>query len=110
MFWKILRGAFLIAVIGVLVIVGIAVWRSFNPVAENGEPSVKMAGYEIEIVNTGRQLYSQSIEQLNPGAPNGKRIFALKSYWELNGSKYEIRNHSLLLDEKYFGIIDVRRR
>jgi len=66
------------------------------------------ARYELEIVNTGNIILTDKLEQ--EGSVVGSRVFTLHGVWEVKKTKYKFKDIVLVLDEKYFGNIIVKRQ
>lgn len=70
-------------------------------------PDVEVATYAITVENTGMLLFAKKYEL--SGAP-GKRVIILTGYWEMVGQGFKYRDSMIVLDEKVFGTITIRRR
>jgi len=44
------------------------------------------------------------------GEEVGNRVFVLHSFWEVSGGDFKYRSTPLVLDEKVFGKITIKRR
>ena len=66
------------------------------------------AKYELEIVNTGNVILTD--ELIQEGNTVGSRVFTLHGVWEVKKTKFRFKDIVLVLDEKIFGKILVKRR
>ena len=103
----------IILVVMVLAIAGVAVCAYSNFFAEEDTgmpkmPEAEEAAYGVHIENTGNLILTNDYEV--HGDEVGHRVFILNHYWEVSGNDFKYRQHVLILDEKVFGKITVRRR
>jgi len=71
-------------------------------------PDVEKAEYGVHIENTGNLLLTNDYEV--HGTEIGSRVFVLHSFWEVSGNSFKYRPGGIVLEEKVFGKITVRRR
>lgn len=100
----------LIGLAGAMVVVGVMVWQSCHPKTPAAQLRAPEVEYYLVIRLTGQRVYSDKILLCNPNEPEGRRIYEMDSYWELSGDKFLFRDHSLTIDEKYFGIVEVKTK
>jgi len=71
-------------------------------------PDAKDAQYGVHIENTGNLLLTNDYEI--HGTEPGSRVIVLHTFWEVSGNKFKYRQTILVLEEKIFGKITIRRR
>ncbi len=82
--------------------------KAGGQVGELKVPAATEAGFSLRIANTGGVILTNHLEQI--GETQGEIVFVLKGYWELVGNRFTFRNDDLILDEKIYGKISVKRR
>ena len=105
-------------VIGIILLVGflalvVGPCVYFNFINKPGNdapdmPDASKATYSFRSENTGGEILSSNYEQ--QGTEVGKRKFTLHGFWELRGKKFKYLPGDIVLDEKYFGEITVKKR
>lgn len=91
----------MLAYFGLCVYANIAVFKPMLSVAN--PPSPDDAKYIVKITATGQALYTNEYEQ-------NDTVYKIYHYWEKVKDRYVYRDIILVLDEKVFGDIAVRRR
>lgn len=108
----ILRLLAIIALIGILFLVGTQVYSCVAGVnkVDNGPklPSEENAKYTVFIENTGRLLLTSDYDQ--HGSIKGQRVFVLNGFWVLEGNRYIYKPETFVLDEGIFGLITIKHR
>ena len=99
---------FMVIVVGWI---GLSVWSAScagPDISGPGMPDEKKATHEFFIENTGGIILSSDFEQY--GQVKGKRVFSLHGYWEMRGNDFKLVEGDIILDERIFGPIQVKRR
>lgn len=103
---KILVGLLIIAVVATIAWFFVGCFT--NPGLELiQEPNAADAKYSIEIINSGELIYTNDVEI---SGDEGQRKIVVHDYWEVQGSTFERKEVSLVLDEAIFGEIKVKER
>lgn len=71
-------------------------------------PDIDKAAYSIYIENTANVIYTNDFDQ--SGSIPGQRVYVVKGYWEIQGDDFKYRDNVIMLDERVFGKIQIRRR
>ena len=71
-------------------------------------PDASEAQYGVHIENSGNLLLTNEYEIY--GTEIGSRVIVLQTFWEVSGSKFKYRPTPIVLEEKIFGKITIRRR
>lgn len=71
-------------------------------------PGANEATYSLTIKNTGGLIFTNKYEQF--GEKPGERIYVLHGYWELIGQEFRYNEKDLVMNEKIFGEITLKRR
>jgi len=104
---RIIKIVILVGLVGFLSYAGMCVYANFfsgPSVVTNPEPPpATKAAYALLIKNTGNVLYSNDVEQ------NGE-VYILHGHWEEVDGKFKYRTGDIMLDERLFGPITLRRR
>ncbi len=90
---------------------GLCVYSNFIAEPDTGLPKMpeaEEAAYGVHIENTGNLILTNDYEV--HGDKVGNRVFILNHYWEISGNNFKYRQHVLILEEKVFGKITIRRR
>ena len=90
---------------------GVCAYSNFFAEPDTGMPKmpeVEDARFGVHIENTGNLLLTNTYEV--HGEEVGNRVFVLHSFWEVSGGDFKYRSTPLVLDEKIFGKITIRRR
>ena len=74
-----------------------------DPGAPVEPPSISKAQYEVYIDANRRLLYSNKVDQAGS-------IITLNGYYYLDGDKYRYAKLPFVMDERYFGNIEVTKR
>lgn len=82
-------------------------WFSGKP-GEIKTPDVKDATYALTVKNTGTVIMATKVEVV--GEAVGSRTYILNGYWELQGSKFVQKSGQLVMAEKVWGEITMKRR
>ena len=113
MIGNIIKVILIIVIVGVVAfVVGPCVYYNFieqpGGLSTNDMPDMEDATHSFRIENTGGLILSSDYEQHGEGV--GARIFILHGFWEMRGNKFKYVASDVVLDEKVFGKITVKRR
>ena len=106
-------------IIKVMVIIGIVLFALWSATCLYGNfktpddgmpdmPKIEEATHSVMIKNTGGLLLATDFEIF--GDDVGKRTIVLRGFWEVRGSKFKFIDEDVILDEKNFGEIVIKRR
>jgi hypothetical protein len=89
---------------------GLTVWGNFfaNKTGEVKMPTQKEAAYALTVKNTTTVLFADKVEVM--GEAVGNRTYILNGYWELQGSKFVWKSGQLVMAEKVWGEITMKKR
>lgn len=90
---------------------GLCVYSNFIAEPDTGMPKmpkVEEAQYGVHIENTGNLLLTNDYEV--HGEEVGNRVFIIHSFWEVSGKDFKYRPGDIILEERIFGKITIRRR
>ena len=103
------RIGFGIIIAVVVVFAGITIWGNLAPApGEIKMPDSKEAQYSLTVKNTGTVVLSNAVEVM--GEKVGARTYILQGYWELQGSKFVWKSGQLVMSEKVFGEVTMKKR
>ena len=111
MVWKVIKWIILIIVVVVIGYIGLSIWSSScaGPLDDQYDmPDIKEASHEFYIENTGGLVFTSDYEQHGQGI--GSRMYILHGYWKMRGNKFVFLEGDIILSEKTFGEITVKRR
>lgn len=104
-----------VMIIGVMVLAiawgGVCAYSNFIAEPDTGlpkMPEVKDVAYGLHIENTGNLILTNDYEV--HGEEIGNRVFIVHGYWEVQGNSYKFTPGDIILSERVFGKITVRRR
>lgn len=104
-----------VMVIGLMIIAiawgGVCAYSNFIAEPDTGMPkmpSAEDAEFGLHIENTGNLILTNDYEVHGDEADN--RVFIVHGYWEARGNSYKFNPNDIILSEKVFGKITVRRR
>ena len=100
-----------VVLVGVIGWVGLTVWSCAMDSPTTGQPGVPKvdeASHSVYIKNTGNLLLTNDYEVLGEGI--GSRVFTLHGFWEMRGQEFVYKDCDILLDERIFGEITIKRR
>ena len=98
-----------IIIAAVVVFAGITIWGNLAPApGEIKMPAAKEAQYSLSVKNTGTVLLANSVEVM--GEAVGNRTYILHGYWELQGSKFVWKSSQLVMSEKVWGEVTMKKR
>ena len=102
---KILIVLILLVVLAIVSYIGISIYAAFinGPEGTSTLPDIEKASYLVYIENTGNLLLTDEYEHQGS-------IYILNGYFELIGQKWKYRSFEIILDEKIFGKIEIKRR
>jgi hypothetical protein len=103
--------------LAVLAYAGIVGYYSCKPQAASGVPEVPKTEYRLTVKNTGLTLFSNKVVGEPIPANSGVQwtteqlyIYSLPDgYYEVDKGKFTFKKVPLVLDERIFGKIEVRR-
>lgn len=108
----VIKWIILIVILAVLaLVVGPCVYYNFIAKPDTGMldmPDQKEATHSFYIVNSGGLILASDYEQ--QGQTEGSRVFILHGFWEVRGNKFKFVEGDIILNEKIFGKIEVKRR
>ncbi len=114
---KIIKGIGIIFILGALAFVGVCAYGVIKgPSVEKGSPvppSISKANYSVTINGTGRTIFTNNIQTKEVTTFHGEkfRVYTMPDgYWEVAGKKFVFKKVALVLDERIFGSIIVRKR
>jgi len=90
---------------------GICAYSNFFAEEDTGMPKMPKAEdarFGVHIENTGNLLLTNDYEV--DGEEIGSRVFVLHDFWEVSGNSFKFRPGEIVLSEKIFGKITIRRR
>ena len=99
-----------IIIAAVVVFAGITIWGNFfaNKTGEVKMPTQKEAAYALTVKNTTTVLFADKVEVM--GEAVGSRTYILNGYWELQGSKFVWKSSQLVMSEKVWGEVTMKKR
>lgn len=102
---KIIKTIIMLGVIGALLfVVGTCAWQNCRaPDKGPDPPSIEKAKYSVTIKATGRTIYTDDIITVG-------KVYTIKGYWEVTKDKYFYHDAIVILDERVFGKIEVKKR
>jgi hypothetical protein len=105
--FKVLFG---ILIAGAVVFAGITVYGNFfaSKLGEVKMPTAQEAGWALTVKNTTTVIFADKLEQV--GYTIGDRTYILNGYWELQGSKFVWKSGQLVMSEKVWGEITLKKR
>ena len=78
-----------------------------NPAGLLNPPAIADAGYIITFKTTGQAIFTDGIVTFNE---SGREIHTVSGYYENKKGKFRFNKSTLVLDEYYFGEINIQRR
>ena len=108
---NILKVMAIVAIVLFALWAGTCVYGNFIAQPDDGMPDMPEtteATHSVLIKNTGGLLLVTDYEVF--GDEVGKRVYALYGFWEVRGKDFKFVDEDIILDEKIFGVILIKRR
>lgn len=101
---------FILVLVAVLAFVGTCAWQNCRTEPGPQPPPLEKAEYSVTIKATGLTYYSPEVHTLFWSKNGESNRYELKGYWEIVKGKWVFKDIRLILDEKVFGRIEVKKR
>lgn len=99
---KIIGLVLMIAVLGYVSVCAITSYKGCEPIMEKDYP----AEYSFKIKVTGSTVFTNDYDV---NYLDEDKVYTLHGYYENIDGKFKYKDIDLILDERYFGVIEVRK-